>query len=60
MFNHGLKQSSRLIFDNPHVGDYYLRRSIDRRISKGKKIDEVWLREENGEINRFYPPKTED
>lgn len=60
MFNHGLKQSSRVIFDNPHVGDNYLRRSIDRRISEGQKIDEVWLREENGEIKRFYPPKTED
>lgn len=58
MMNHGLKQSTCIIIDKPELTDRYMLRSIKNRISIGEKIDEVWLRDEAGEIILLY--KTTD
>ena len=49
MMNHGLKQSSRIIIDQPGLTDAFMKKSIYRRIEKyGQAIDEVWVREPEG------------
>lgn len=49
MMNHGLKQSSRIIIDQPGLTDAFMKKSIYRRIEKYEQaIDEVWVREPEG------------
>jgi len=48
MMNHGLKQASRIIIDQPDLTDAYMKRSIHNRISNGQSIDEVWIRTNDG------------
>ena len=52
MLNHGLKQSDRLILDNPHDNSRLLYR-INKKIEEGFDIEEVWLRDDN-RIRLFY------
>lgn len=54
MMSHGLKQSSRIIIDRPDLAERYMRRSIIGRITRGEIIDEVWIREPNGELTMLY------
>lgn len=49
MLNHGLKQSSRIIIDQPELSDAFIKKAIGRRIfTAGQVIDEVWIRSESG------------
>lgn len=48
MFNDGLKQSNRLIFDQPELTDAFIKRSIKNRQANGSSILEVWLRTSEG------------
>ena len=43
MMNHGLKQASRLIIDDPKLTDAFMKRSVWNRIKNGQIIDEVWI-----------------
>ena len=54
MLTHGLKQSSRLIIDAPELTDGYMLRCIYGRITNGLEIDEILLREKNGNIRLLY------
>ena len=54
MMNHGLKQSSRLIIDKPDLTDGFMIRSFYGRINKGAVIDEVWIREQDGNIRLLF------
>lgn len=58
MMNHGLEQSSRIIIDKPELTDRFMLRSIINRVQNGQHIDEVWVRNNNGEIKLLY--KTTD
>lgn len=58
MFNHGLKQCSRLILDQPELTDAYIKRNIHERIKFGQNITEVWLR--NGDNIRLLYKKSEE
>lgn len=51
MMNHGLKQSSRLIIDQPNLEDWFMLDGIQGRQKVGKQIDEIWIR--NGENLRL-------
>ena len=45
MMNNGLKQSSRLIIDQPELNDTYIKKSIYRRTKVyNQAIDELWIR----------------
>ncbi len=47
MLNHGLKQSSRIIIDDPGLAEAYMKKTIKRRLcTTGQTIEEVWLRTE--------------
>ena len=60
MLNHGLKQSSRLIIDQPDLTDAYMKKSIRRRIYTAEQIiDEVWIRTDSG-IRLLYKKKIEE
>ena len=49
MLNHGLKQSSRIIIDQPELTDAFMKKAIRRRIyTSGQVIDEVWIRSDSG------------
>lgn len=54
MLHDGLKQSSRLIIDEPELTDAYMKRVIfDRRKNNGENIDEVWLLSKDGSVRRL-------
>lgn len=44
MLNDGLKQSDRLIIDEPDLTDAYMKRVLYQRIKDGHTISEIWLR----------------
>lgn len=50
MIAHGLKQSDRIIIDNPGLTQRFMERSISNR----QDIKEVWLRNEDGTISLLY------
>ena len=54
MMTDGLRQSNRLIIDKPELTERYMRRSILGRIQRGEDIQEVWLREANGNLKLLY------
>lgn len=54
MLTDGLLQSSRLIIDNPNLTDRYMIRGIQARICQGKKIDEVWIMEKDGDLRLLF------
>lgn len=54
MLSHGLKQSNRIIIDKPNLTERYMRRSILNRINSGEDIDEIWLRDNDGNITLLY------
>ena len=54
MMGHGLLQSDRLIIDRPDLTERYMLRSVLGRIEKGENIQEVWLREKDGELTLLY------
>lgn len=43
MLTRGVKQSSRLVIEQPNDTDWYIKKTIRRRILQGQKIDEVWI-----------------
>ena len=53
MMSNGLRQSDRLIIKDCGLTERYMRQSIVGRISKGKRITEVWVLKENV-IRRLY------
>ena len=54
MLNDGLKQSSRLIIDQPDLSDAYIKRNIYNRVEKeGQIINEVWIKKGN-QIRLLY------
>ena len=44
MMNHGLKQSSRIIIEDPLLSDKYMLRGVENRQKVGKTIEEVWVK----------------
>lgn len=46
MLNDGLKQSNRLVIDQPRLTDNYILHNIIVRQKQGQDIEEVWLRTE--------------
>ena len=54
MIAHGLKQSDRIIIDNPGLTQRFMERSISNRVSNRQDIKEVWLRNEDGTISLLY------
>lgn len=44
MMNHGLKQSSRIIIEDPLLSRKYIEISIKKRVEQGAVIDEVWIK----------------
>lgn len=54
MLTHGLKQSNRIIIDRPDLTDRYMIRSIYGHIKIGKDIEEVLVRDTNGNITSLY------
>ena len=54
MLTHGLKQSNRIIIDRPDLTDRYMIRSIYGHIKTGKDIEEIWVRDTNGNITSLY------
>ena len=58
MLNHGLKQSSRLIIDQPNLSDTFMKKAINRRIATTHQdIEEVWVRSENNTRSLFKRSK---
>lgn len=53
MLSRGLKQSSRIIINDPGVTDRYLQRVIRYRKQQGQIVDEVWLKR-GDDIRRVY------
>lgn len=53
MINHGMKQSDRIIIDQPDLTDAYMKRVINQRLIDGQQIKEVWLNK-NGNIRLLY------
>jgi hypothetical protein len=43
MITRGIKQSTRIIIEHTGDSDWYIKRTIRRRISEGQSIDEVWI-----------------
>lgn len=54
MMSHGLKQSDRLIIDRPDLTERYMFRSILGRVERGENIQEVWLRNKDGNLELLY------
>ena len=55
MLNDGLKQSDRLIIDNPNLTDRYMIHSINKRVLIDRQhISEIWIREIDGNIRLLY------
>ena len=54
MLTHGLKQSNRIIIDRPDLTDRYMTRSILGHVKTGKDIEEVWVRDANGNLTSLY------
>lgn len=54
MIAYGLKQSDRIIIDNPGLTQRFMERSISNRVSNRQDIKEVWLRNEDGTISLLY------
>jgi len=58
MLNDGLKQSNRLIIDQPQLTDRYILHNIWKRINIDKQdIEEVWIK--NGDEMRCIYKKTD-
>lgn len=60
MVTNGLKQSDRIIIDDPELAEAYMKRIIRNRIAEGQNIQEVWLRDKNGRIRSLYDKKSEE
>lgn len=45
MITHGLKQSDRIVIDDPELSDGYMLRSIYGHTKQGKDISEVWIKD---------------
>lgn len=45
MITHGLKQSDRIVIDDPELSDGYMLRNIYGHIKQGKDISEVWIKD---------------
>ena len=54
MMRDGLMQSNRIIIDRPDLTERYMRRSIVGRVERGEDIEEVWLREPDGNLTLLY------
>lgn len=54
MLADGLKQSNRLVIDQPDLTERFMRRSIYNRIRQGVDIEEVWLRDDDGSLSLLY------
>lgn len=54
MMRDGLLQSNRIIIDKPDLTERFMRRSIYNRIKNGEDIEEVWLRYDNGKIEKLF------
>ena len=54
MLNHGLKQSNRLIIEQPELTDRYILHNILTRANSGQDIQEIWLLEKDGSIKLIY------
>ncbi len=58
MLNHGLKQSDRLIIEEPDLTDAYMKRVIKQRVFDKQSISEVWVKD--GEKVRPLYKKSEE
>ena len=54
MVNHGLKQSDRIIIDRPNLTERFMVRSILNRVRQGISVEEVWLRDADGNLALLY------
>ena len=54
MLNHGLKQSNRLVIEQPELTDRYILHNILTRANSGQDIQEIWLLEKDGSIKLIY------
>lgn len=54
MLKHGLKQSNRLIIDEPELSESYMKRAIHHRLAQGQDIEEIWLRRQDGSLKALY------
>ena len=59
MLTDGLRQSDRLIIDEPDLTEAYMKRVIRNRISDGQDIQEVWLRKQDGGLSLLYKKSEE-
>ena len=58
MMKDGLIQSNRLIIDRPQLTERFMLRSIIGRVDRGEEIEEVWIRERNGNLTLLYKKRT--
>ena len=54
MMNNGLKQSDRLIIMEPKLTERYMKHCIEERIKIGQQINEIWLKDKEGNITLLY------
>ncbi len=54
MLKHGLKQSNRLIIDEPELSESHMKRAIHHRLAQGQDIEEIWLRRQDGSLKALY------
>ena len=55
MLNHGLKQSNHVIIDKPDLTLKFIERNIYNRVYRnGQDIEEVWILEPDGNLERIF------
>lgn len=54
MLTHGLKQSNKLVIDEPNLTDKYILHIILKRIEQGADIEEIHIRNETGRVRCLY------
>lgn len=59
MLTDGLRQSNRLVIDDPGLTEAYMKRVIRMREMDGQDIREVWLRKQDGSIRLLYKQSEE-
>ena len=53
MLKHGLIQSDKIIIDKTDLTDNYIKARIKGKINEGKKVTEVWIRDDDT-LNLIY------
>ena len=54
MLTDGLRQSNRIVVDQPELSEAYMKRVVHHRLMQGQDIEEIWLRRHDGSLKALY------